>query len=105
MKEKKKDILWRICCEGHTDAWVTADTWEQATVKAAEFWDVPWGLVAAHCVEKSRTVGAPRNICCRCGRTYYGGPPMCDACRKAAKLEEEETQRRMNLAYRQGRAM
>lgn len=101
----KKNILWEVGCEGHTDAWVVAPTWEEATVKAAEFWGVPWGRVAAHCVEKKKTVGAPRNVCCRCGRVYFGSPPMCSSCEKSAKLEEEESQRRLNKAYRMGKAM
>ena len=105
MAGKRKDILWRVGCEGHTDAWVCAENWELATVKAAEFWGVRWGEVASKCEEKKRVYGAPRNVCCRCGRFYYAPPPMCDICVKSVKLEEEETRRRIKLAYQQGRAM
>lgn len=103
--DKKKHILWEVGCEGHSDAWVSAQTWEEATIKAAEFWGVPWSRVAAYCVEKQKVVGAPKNVCCRCGRIYFGNPPMCISCEKSAKLEEEETQRRLAKAYRMGKAI
>ena len=104
-KATNKYILWEISCEGHRDAWVTAPNWEQATLKAAEFWNVPWREVAARCELKKKTVGAPRNVCCRCGRIYFGSPPMCEACEKNEKLEEEELRRRIKRAYQMGRAM
>lgn len=62
-EKRKRDILWEVGCEGHTDAWVIAENWELATVEAARFWGVPWGKVAASCEQKQRIVGAPRNIC------------------------------------------
>jgi len=101
----KKQALWAVACEGHTNAWVSAVSWEEATVKAAEFWGVPWGSVAAYCEEKKRIEEAPKNVCCRCGKIYFGLPPMCGSCLKAAKLEEEETQRRLAKAYRTGKAI
>jgi len=86
----KKQALWAVACEGHTNAWVSAVSWEEATVKAAEFWGVPWGSVAAYCEEKKRIEEAPKNVCCRCGKilnnclsggsSYIELPPF--ACRK-----------------------
>ena len=106
MAEKKsRNILWQVGCEGHTDAWVNAENWELATVAAAEFWNVPWREVAARCEMKQKIVGAPRNVCCRCRRTYYGAPPMCMACQKDVQLEEEHLQRRLKRAYRLGKVM
>lgn len=105
MAAKEKHILWRIGCEGHTDAWVIAETWEEATAKAAEFWGERWGKVAAHCELKKKQVGAPRNVCCRCGGIYFGTPPMCAKCEKTAKTEEEENKRRLTRAYRLGKVM
>lgn len=106
MAEKKsRNILWQVGCEGHTDAWVNAENWELATVAAAEFWNVPWREVAARCEMKQKIVGAPRNVCCRCRRTYYGAPPMCMACQKNVQLEEEHLQRRLKRAYRLGKVM
>lgn len=106
MAEKaNKDILWEVACEGHTDAWVIAPNWEQATVKAAEFWGVSWGSVAAYCEKKKRVDGAPRGVCCKCGRIYFGAPPMCSSCEKELKLEEEENRRRLTKAYKTGKAV
>ena len=102
---KKKDILWEVGCEGHTDAWVIADNWELATVEAAKFWQVPWREVAAACEMKKRIVGAPRNVCCRCGKTYFGEPPMCSFCQKDQKLEEEHLRRKLIRAYQLGKVM
>lgn len=103
--KKKKDILWEVGCEGHTDAWVIADSWELATVAAAQFWGVPWREVAAKCEQKNRIVGAPRNICCRCGKTYFGAPPMCEACKKTVATEEARLRRRLARAYQLGKVM
>lgn len=102
---KKKDILWEVGCEGHTDAWVIADNWELATVEAAKFWQVPWREVAAACEMKKRIVGAPRNVCCRCGKNYFGAPPMCSFCQKDQRLEEEHLRRKLNRAYQLGKVM
>lgn len=105
MAKEKQSILWEVGCEGHADAWVTAENWELATVEAAKFWGVPWREVAAKCEQKHRIVGAPRNICCRCRRVYYGALPMCDMCKKEAMLEEQRLRRALKRAYAEGRAI
>lgn len=105
MAEKKKDILWEVGCEGHTDAWVTAENWELATVEAARFWGEPWKEVAARCESKRKITGAPRNVCCRCGRIYFSGPPMCEACRRTVETEEARLRRRLTKAYQLGKVM
>lgn len=103
MATHKRDILWEIGCEGHTDAWVVAESWELATVEAARFWGVPWGKVAALCECKRRIPGAPRNVCCRCGKVYYGSAPMCGACLETAKTEEYLLQQARRRGYRTGK--
>lgn len=103
MAESNKNILWEIGCEGHTDAWVVAESWELATVEAARFWGVPWGKVAALCECKRRIPGAPRNACCRCGKVYYGPAPMCGACLETAKTEEYLLQQARRRGYRTGK--
>lgn len=105
MAEKNKIILWEVGCEGHVDAWVVAPNWEQATVEAAAFWDVPWAGVAAKCEPKSKTVGAPRNVCCKCGRTYFAEPPLCGSCKKVIAIEEKELKQSLARAYKEGRAV
>lgn len=97
-----KAILWEVGCEGHVDAWVVAENWEQATVQAAAFWGVPWREVAAYCTLKQKVEGAPRNVCARCGRTYCGALPLCGACEKVMETEEEIRKRRLRRAYRSG---
>lgn len=103
MAESNKNILWEIGCEGHTDAWVVAESWELATVEAARFWGVPWGKVAALCECKRRIPGAPQNVCCRCGKVYYGPAPMCGACLETAKTEEYLLQQARRRGYRTGK--
>lgn len=103
MAESNKNILWEIGCEGHTDAWVVAESWELATVEAARFWGVPWGKVAALCECKRRIPGAPRNVCCRCGKVYYGPAPMCGACLETEKTEEYLLQQARRRGYRTGK--
>lgn len=103
MAKKSREILWEVGCEGHTDAWVVAENWELATVEAAAFWDVPWAKVAARCVCKQRIPGAPRNVCCRCSRVYYGPAPMCGACRETVKTEEYLLQQARRRGYRTGK--
>lgn len=104
-KKKNQTILWEVGCDGHVDAWVVAPNWEKATVKAAEFWGVSWASVAAWCDLKKRVEGAPTNVCCKCGRVYYGEPPMCVVCKKEIKLEEEDLRRRLSKAYREGKVI
>ena len=94
----EKNILWQVGCEGHRPAWVIAPNWEQATVKAAEFWGVPWGSVAAGCEPLRKTV-AHTNICCVCGRVYHGAPPMCEACRLTEETEEMRDAERRRHSY------
>lgn len=105
MGDKRKDILWEVGCEGHVDAWVIAPNWEQATVEAARFWGVSWGSVVAKCEAKKRIVGAPRNVCCKCGKIYSGPPTLCTLCRESAELEEEILRHRRIRAYQAGKVI
>ena len=100
MAGKTEIITWIIGCEGHTDAWVTAPDWPLATVRAAEFWGVPWREVAARCVCKRREK-ALKGICPRCGHFFYGGAKMCDVCLKA--LEDDEHNLQQYLKHRYGK--
>lgn len=43
MARSKKQICWVVAHPEIGTAFVTADSWEQATVAAADFWGVPWG--------------------------------------------------------------
>lgn len=99
----KKDQLYLVGhAEGeHVKVWVRAANWELATVAAAKLWGVPWGKVAADCVEAGRKP-VMAHVCARCGRFYNGASTevLCEACRKAQQTEEEQTARRRAAAYK-----
>lgn len=61
---------------------VQAENWEQATVEAAKWWEVPWGKVAAMC-ELQKKEDLPRLVCVKCHEIVYGmerGQTMCAKC-------------------------
>lgn len=97
----RKDQLYLVAHEDgdHARVWVRAVNWELATVAAAELWGVPWGKVAAACVEADRKP-LLSHICARCGRMFNGTAILCEACRKAQETEEEQTARRKAAAFR-----
>jgi len=96
---KEETVFWVVACPGHTDAWVTAKTWELATVAAAEFWGVPWGTVAAKCECKQKRK-ALKGVCPSCGRIFFGGAEMCDACLQARQDEERNLQQYLRNKYK-----
>ena len=75
----------------HTTAPVIAENWEQATVKAAQFWGVSWGKVAALC-ECERKMDTHKGVCMDCGRVFYGGEVLCPRCEEKRKGEERRKQ-------------
>lgn len=81
MAEKKRAVCWVIRHPELGMAWVIADDYEQATVKAAEWWGVPWGKHVAQMQELTR-VPYMRHVCPRCGQIYNSDEPMCDKCLK-----------------------
>ena len=87
MAAKPKEYLWFIKAPGHVQVPVVAADWEQATVQAARFWDVPWAKIFCKCelVRKSVVI---RNVCCRCGVWFHGSGVVCDHCRSEAEIEE-----------------
>jgi len=70
-KDESKRIVWWVEHPEHGLAIVEAPNWEQATVEAAKWWEVPWSKVAAMCEEKRREV-LPRFVCAECGKIFYG---------------------------------
>ncbi len=98
-KKETKLTMWIVACEGHTDAWVNAPDWERATVKAAEFWGVPWREVAARC-ECRMKKQAVKGVCPRCGRYFFGGAKQCGVCEAAARDEERNLRQYLKNRYR-----
>lgn len=88
---KKKEYVFFVRHPQHTIAIVIAENWEQATVKAAEFWGVRWSKVVALC-ECERKMDAHKGVCMDCGRVFYGGEVICPHC--TAKRKDEERRRR-----------
>lgn len=100
-KKDKLPISWRVRHPEHCMIPVIAEDREQATVKAAAFWGVPWTKVAADCaVEKIREL-LPHN-CPRCGRYVFdSAEDYCPACRDLLRHEEEALQKRKAAYYRE----
>lgn len=96
---KEKRIVWFLRAPACALAVVAAPSYEQATVKAAEFWGIPWGKIVAQ-IELERTVEQRANVCAECGAVYnYSRDALCAQCRNR-KRREHEAMRRAAGAYR-----
>lgn len=82
-----KDKVWWVTHPDHTVAVVRAPNWEQATVEAACWWEVPWRTVAALC-ECARVEKIITNVCIDCGTVFQGEGLRCTRCERAAKDRE-----------------
>ncbi|MBR2928559.1 MAG: hypothetical protein IKC24_05330 [Oscillospiraceae bacterium] len=91
MAGKSKEYIFFVKHPQHTIAPVIAENWEQATVKAADFWGVKWGKVAALC-ECERKMGTHKGVCMDCNKVFYGGEVICPMCLRARKDEERRKQ-------------
>lgn len=98
----KKSTCWVIEHPEIGTAFVVADSWEQATVRAAEFWGVSWARTVSG-MELVRRKDARKNICCRCGQIFHGSGDLCGACEKILRTEEAETSRRLRETWYLGR--
>ena len=99
--EKKQTWIWWVEHPDHTDAVVIADNWEQATVEAAKWWEVPWGKVAAMCSVKKKEP-LLRGVCCECGAKMWspGGPrTRCAKCEAVARDRELNRKARNKKFY------
>lgn len=89
-KDKGQMYVWWVTHPDHTVAVVVAENWEQATVRAAEWWEVPWGTVAAYCEEQKKAPLA-RGMCYDCGTKIWtdGGKRVrCATCEAKARDRE-----------------
>ena len=98
MARSEKQICWVVAHPEIGTAFVTADSWEQATVAAADFWGVPWGKYVAG-MELRQKKEAHRHLCCRCGRIFHSPGALCEACIKILHTEEQETARRLKKTW------
>ena len=98
--KKERRIAWFLRAPGCGLAVVTAPNFEQATVKAAEYWGLAWGEVASK-IEVERTVEQMPNVCTECGTVYSGASyALCEKCRNKRRAEHERM-REAAIAYRQ----
>ncbi len=90
MAEKKAKLLYRYTVRhpDHCLAPVVAENTEQATMKAAQLWGVPWGRVVFSC-DVTRESDIMPHVCPRC-RKYnaYNEQEYCPKC--TAELQHEE---------------
>ncbi len=97
-KRAKPDRIWWVTHPDHTITVVSAPNWEQATVEAARFWDVPWRKVAALC-ECHKTAEVNRNVCVNCGVIFHGEGPLCTKCGLIARDKEMNRRARERRYY------
>ena len=90
MAGKQQWYVWWVEHPDHTPAVVTAQCWEQATVEAARWWEVPWGRVAANCTEQKREPLC-RGMCVECGaKMWLGAGARARCARCEARAHERE---------------
>lgn len=90
--KKKQTFVWWVTHPDHTVAVVVADNWEQATVEAAKWWDVPWGKVAALC-EVQKKEPLKRGVCRDCGAKMWGEGKRARCAMCEAKARDRERNR------------
>lgn len=79
MAKNEREAVWRVSHPDHEPTMVRAVNWEQATVEAAAWWQVPWRTVAAEC-EATKVGDLPRNVCARCGKIFHAEGLLCEMC-------------------------
>ena len=92
-------LLWWVRHPEQGLAIVDAPNWEQATVEAAKWWEVPWGKVAALC-ECERQEIVPRHVCVRCGQIFNGDGIRCTKCEIVERDRELNRIARARKFYR-----
>lgn len=89
VKKALPQHLWWVRHSDRGLAIVDAPNWEQATVEAASWWEVPWKEVVALC-ECEREEIVLRHVCICCGKIFNGDGFRCTKC------EIIEKDRRLN---------
>lgn len=100
--KENRSVCWVVTLEGRCPAYVVAENWEQATVKAAQFWGIPWGANVAHMALQQK-LEARKNVCLRCRKIYYGGAELCPACEQARVDDQRRVELRMKRTWYEGR--
>lgn len=101
-KKENKAVCWVVTLEGMSPAYVVAESWEQATVKAADFWGIPWGANVAH-MELQQKMEARKNVCLICRKIFFGDGELCAACETARVQDKQNHERRMKATWYMGK--
>lgn len=102
MKNDKKAVCWVVELPGRSPAYVVADSWEQATVKAAEFWGVPWGRNVAH-MKLQQKMESRKNVCLKCRKIFYEKGELCAVCESARRADAASAVARKKHTWYEGR--
>ena len=81
---KDREAVWRVRHPDHGETVVRAADWQQATVEAAFWWEVPWKKVAADC-DVVKIGDIPRNVCVDCGKVFNREGMRCEICTAKAR--------------------
>lgn len=100
--KKNTATVYVVTLEGRCPAYVQAESWAEATVRAAEFWGIPWGRNVAN-MELQQKMEARKNVCLKCRRIIYGERELCEACEAARLQDRENAERRMKKTWYMGR--
>ena len=100
--KKNVSVVYEVRLEGRCPAYVQAESWPEATVRAAEFWGIPWGANVVN-MEQGRTYEAKKNICNACRRVIYGERELCEACEAAREQDRARAEQRMKRTWYMGR--
>jgi hypothetical protein len=98
----KRMTTWKVSCDGHGTVMVMADTEDEAGVKAAEKWQVPWPKVAAY-LTVTACGSALIAKCPRCRREYVSDGARrtyCPACESQRRVHTADFVRRNGLNRR-----
>ena len=98
-----KGQVWLIRHEDFGAAYVEAEAYDEATLKAAKVWKVPWRKVAATCWVE-RTFPIMKCVCLKCGRHFqrYGtGDVLCDMCKETEAENHRRREERRRAYYRE----
>ncbi len=102
MKRTKRappDMAWWVRHPDFGLAIVSAPNWEQATIEAAKWWDVPWREAVVLC-ECEKSMQIPRNVCVRCGQIFHGDGLYCARCEAAERIEAMRRAAKARQYYR-----
>ena len=100
--KKNMSVVYEVRLEGRCPAYGQAGGWREATVRAGEFWGIPWGKNVAN-REQGQTREARKNLCLKCRRIIYGERELCEACEAARLQDQENAERRMKHTWYMGR--